>query len=510
MLFNSTFFLFVFLPVVLAGFFWIQHSRRAGLLVPWLIGASLFFYAWAQPALLLLLLGSVAVNFTLGLWIQDAGTDARKRGLCALGVTFDLALLGVFKYADFAVTSVAPDLAAHWRLDAIVLPLAISFFTFQQIAYLSDTRHGRVAERRFTHYLLFVTFFPKLVAGPIVHHDEMLDQLHALPGRRVDVRDLAVGLTLFTMGLFKKVVLADAVAGQTAPLFDLAATGVELTFLEAWMAALGFTFQVYFDFSGYSDMAIGLARCFGITLPLNFHSPYKALDISEFWRRWHVTLTRWLRLYLFIPTSRRIMRRGGERFDTLAVVVAQAVTMTLCGLWHGAGWNFVLWGALHGALLVGHDGWLALKRRLRLSGLLPEPLAAVLARATLLLVLAATFVVFRAPDLATAGAILSGMVDPVTGFEADALARATASIGLSGAALVVVFTAIVWLLPNTQQLLADEKPVLDMQRFRDAPVDPRLRWRPNPTWAVIVLAMALGSVYFILVEGYEEFIYRFF
>jgi D-alanyl-lipoteichoic acid acyltransferase DltB (MBOAT superfamily) len=257
MLFNSTLFLFAFLPVVLGGFLLIQRSKHAPIAVSWLVAASLFFYGWAQPAFLLLLLASVCINFVLGLWIQDAASDRTRGVWTTAGVVLNLAGLAVFKYADFAVATIDPALAATWRLDAIVLPLAISFFTFQQIAYLSDTRHGRVRERSFSHYVLFVTFFPKLVAGPIVHHDEMLDQLHTLPERRVGSTDVAVGLTLFSMGLFKKVVLADALAGQTGALFDLAAAGVELSFFEAWVAAFGFTFQVYFDFSGYSDMALG-------------------------------------------------------------------------------------------------------------------------------------------------------------------------------------------------------------------------------------------------------------
>lgn len=505
MLFNSTFFLFVFLPVVLGGFFLIQRSRQGAGLVAWLVLASLFFYGWAQPLFLLLLLGSVGVNFALGLWIQDATNERAKRALTVAGVVLNLAGLGLFKYAHFAVASFDPAVASSWRLDAIVLPLAISFFTFQQIAYLSDTRNGSVRERSFAHYLLFVAFFPKLVAGPIVHHDEMLDQLHTLPERRVGLTDVTVGLTLFSMGLFKKVVLADALAGRSGALFDLAAAGVELSFLEAWTAALGFTFQVYFDFSGYSDMAIGLARCFGIVLPLNFHSPYKATNISEFWRRWHITLTRWLRLYLFIPTTRRIMRRGGERFDTIAVVAAQLLTMTLCGLWHGAGWNFVLWGALHGALLVGHEGWLSAKKRLGLAGRLPRPVATGLARATLLAVLATTFVLFRAADLATAGDMLGAMTDPTGGID-----RAFETVGVAGALGLLGFALIVWLLPNTQQILSDYEPALDLRRFTGAPIRERWRWRPSPGWAVAALACVLPSVYFIWVEGYEEFIYRFF
>ena len=318
MLFNSTFFLFAFLPIALGGFLALQRWHRARFGVAWLVAASLVFYAWAQPLFLVLLLASILANFSIGLWIQDARSDRARRAWCATGVVLNLALLAVFKYTGFAI-EIATELGAeNFRVEAFALPLAISFFTFQQISYLSDTAHGRVSERSLLHYTLFVAFFPKLVAGPIGHPDEMLDQLHDLAERRVVARDVAVGLTLFSIGLCKKVTLADALAGRTGGLFDLAAAGVPLNFFEAWTAALGFSFQVYFDFSGYTDMALGLARCFGIVLPLNFHSPSKATDISQFWRRWHITLTRWLRLYLFIPISRGIMRRGGERWESSA------------------------------------------------------------------------------------------------------------------------------------------------------------------------------------------------
>jgi D-alanyl-lipoteichoic acid acyltransferase DltB (MBOAT superfamily) len=316
------------------------------------------------------------------------------------------------------------------------------------------------------------------------------------------------------MGLFKKVVFADAIAGQTGALFDAAALGLELTFLEAWTAALGFTFQVYFDFSGYSDMALGLSRCFGIVLPLNFHSPYKATNISEFWRRWHITLTRWLRLFLFVPISRRIMRRGGERWDAAAVAVAQMITMGLCGLWHGAGWNFVLWGVLHGGLLVAHDGWVAAKRRLGLTGRLPPAMAAALGRAALLLVLASSFVIFRAENLEVAGRMLETMSGMGSGagviFDATAIDRFLATVGGAEALAMTALLIVVWLAPNTQEILADYDPALDLRRFSRRKIHPLLRWRPSARWALFTLASLLVSICAILVRGYEEFIYRFF
>ena len=509
MLFNSTLFLFAFLPLVLGGFLALQRARPGLLGIAWLLAASLCFYAWAQPSFLLLLIASVLGNFWLGLLIQDAASRRLRRAACVAGVAANLGLLGVFKYAGFAAEVASQLGAGSFRVEAFALPLAISFFTFQQISYLVDTRDGRVAERSLLHYALFITFFPKLVAGPIVRHDEMLDQVHALPGRSVGVRDVAVGLTLFSIGLFKKVVLADALVGRTSGFFDLAAAGVPLSFFEAWVAALGFTLQVYFDFSGYTDMALGLARCFGFALPLNFHSPYKATDISEFWRRWHITLTRWLRLHLFVPISRKIMRRG-EQWETLAIVVAQIVTMTLCGLWHGAGWSFVVWGLLHGVLLVGHDGWTVLKRKLRLKGRLPPLVAQPMARVTLLFFLAATFVIFRADSLPTAGEMLRTMagLGPLLGD--DTVERLSRTVGLEGGLLLASLLALVWIAPASHEILADDRPALDLQRFARKPLPARWRWRPTPAWAVAGLASLLPAVYWILTAGYQPFIYRFF
>ncbi len=509
MLFNSTPFLFAFLPLVLGGFLAMKRRGLPGLAIGWLLAASLLFYAWAQPGFLVLLVTSVLANYGLGLRIQDASSDTARRRWLVAGVSANLLLLGVFKYAAFVVESWNGVTGSQFETVAFGLPLAISFFTFQQIAYLSDTAAGEVRERRLVPYALFIAFFPKLIAGPIVHHAEMVGQVDALAGRRETSRDLAVGLTLFTMGLFKKVVLADAVAGPAASFFDAAAGGLALTFLEAWTAAFGFTMQVYFDFSGYSDMALGLARCFGIVLPLNFHSPYKATDINEFWRRWHITLTRWLRLFLFVPISRKLMRRG-ERWDVPAVAIAQLVTMGLCGLWHGAGWTFVLWGLLHGGLLLGHDGWLAVKRRLGLAGRLPPSLSLALGRASLLAVLIATFVVFRAADLGVAAEILGAMTRIGDVLDPTAQARFAATVGLEGALALTALLVIVWGTPNSQQILGDYEPALDVQRFRGAPIHPRLRWRPSLPWALVTATVLLACIYQVLVEGYEEFIYRFF
>ncbi len=303
MLFNSFEFLFLFLPLTLVGFFLSSRiGRETGIL--WLVAASLFFYGWWNPVYLWLIVGSTLGNYLIGARIGAALADSHRRQArfwLVLGVSANLALLGWFKYAHFFLDTINQFSGSEFTLPAIVLPLAISFFTFQQIAYLVDTWRGIQPEHRLSHYLLFVTFFPQLIAGPIVHHKEMLPQFLTTGETATRWSDLAVGLTIFALGLFKKAVLADGIAPYATPVFDAAARGETLTLLQAWGGALAYTLQLYFDFSGYSDMAIGAARMFGIRLPLNFHSPYKATSIVEFWRRWHMTLSRFLRDYLYIP-----------------------------------------------------------------------------------------------------------------------------------------------------------------------------------------------------------------
>ena len=310
MLFNSYEFIFGFLPIVFLGFLWlasVSHFLAAG----WLTLASLFFYGWWNPAYVGLLLGSIVFNFMIGVSIGRAsgqGQRRRARWLLTAGVTGDLALLGYYKYADFFLRNVDALAGTHYAGLGIVLPLGISFFTFTQIAYLADAYQGKAREYRFVHYALFVTYFPHLIAGPVLHHKEMMPQFALASTYRLRWENIAVGLTIFMIGLFKKTVLADGIADYVGPVFSAHASGARLPILDAWGGALAYTFQLYFDFSGYSDMAIGLSRLFGVRLPLNFHSPYKAVNIIEFWRRWHMTLSRFLRDYLYFPLGGN--RRG--------------------------------------------------------------------------------------------------------------------------------------------------------------------------------------------------------
>ena len=350
MLFNSDIFLFVFLPAVLAGFYLLGYFKRSAAALLWLVIASLIFYGWWNPAYLGLLGLSIVVNYLAGsLLIKHRGSALAKTTV-TVGVLFNLALLGYFKYANFFVSITNSLTGWSAGIDEIILPLAISFFTFQQIAYLIDVYQGKAEEYSFLHYCLFVTFFPQLIAGPIVHHKEMMPQFMKPETYRFIPENLAVGLAIFMLGLFKKMIFADSVAVFATPVFAAADGGATLGFFEAWTGALCYTLQIYFDFSGYSDMAIGLGRMFGIRLPLNFNSPYKALSIIDFWRRWHMTLSRFLRDYLYIPL-------GGNRYGNARRYGNLMTVMLIGGLWHGAGWTFVAWGALHGFYLLVNHAW---------------------------------------------------------------------------------------------------------------------------------------------------------
>tara|TARA_R110002094_G_scaffold203564_1_gene174673 strand:- start:317 stop:1882 length:1566 start_codon:yes stop_codon:yes gene_type:complete len=357
MLFNSPEFLFVYLPITLWLFFFFSKTFGNEVAIASLVVCSLFFYGWWNPWYLLLLAFSIGFNF----WLGKRLAEAPDKYVLGVGIAVNLALLGYFKYAGFIVTNLSVLLENDWSLSAIILPLAISFFTFQQIAYLVDSFRGITREYRFIHYALFVSFFPQLIAGPIVHHKDMLPQFLSRERFHFEGTNLAIGLSIFAIGLFKKTVLADGVSEYANPVFRAADAGEALDFFKAWGGALAYTLQLYFDFSGYSDMAIGLARMFGIVLPLNFYSPYKASSIDEFWRRWHITLSNFLRDYLYIPL-------GGNRRGRIRRYVNLLTTMILGGIWHGAGWNFLIWGGLQGSYLVINQVWRGWIARTGLAG----------------------------------------------------------------------------------------------------------------------------------------------
>jgi alginate O-acetyltransferase complex protein AlgI len=340
-LFNSPTFLFLFLPATLAVYLALR-TRLPQIGNLWLLASSIFFYSWWDVRFLPVLLSSISANFLLGRAI--AHHPRTSHILLLAGVTLNLAALAYFKYANFLLANVAALVGASWQALDIPLPIGISFFTFTQIAYLVDAYQGKAKEHDSIRYGLFVTYFPHLIAGPILHHSEMMPQF-ADRRPRDRLLDLTIGLTLLSAGLFKKVLIADTIAQYSTPIFLAFDEGRRLSLVEAWVGALAYTFQIYFDFSAYCDMALGVSRMFGILLPINFLSPYQATSIIDFWRRWHITLSRFLRDYLYILL-------GGNRRGRLRRYVNLSLTMLLGGLWHGASWNFIIWGALHGLYLV--------------------------------------------------------------------------------------------------------------------------------------------------------------
>ena len=478
MLFNSYTFVLAFMPAVLIGFYLLsRRDRRQGMVIL-LVVASLAFYGWWTPKYLILITASILVNFTIA---KMMARGARAAWMWA-GIAFNLGLLGYFKYAIFFTGALAQALDADWHLPAIVLPLAISFFTFQQITYLVDSRHNRVESHGFLEYCLFVTFFPQLIAGPIVHHKEMMPQFADPKRFRFSWPDVSLGLSIFFTGLFKKVVIADTMARYATPVFQAAETGTPIGLVDGWGGALAYTFQLYFDFSGYTDMAVGLALMFGIRLPVNFFSPYKATSIIDFWRRWHMTLSRFLKDYLYIPL-------GGNRCGPTRRYGNLLTTMVLGGLWHGAGWTFIAWGALHGVYLIINNLWRAWRGPLAPVG---GPYAAWTSRILTFLAVVAAWVVFRADSLGGAVNILNGMA----GLHGATIPPALAEIRWHEAYYyVVALLALVWLAPNTVQIFRTLPETQDDRNLEDqTPSWLMVKWQANRWWAYSLAFLAVASL----------------
>ena len=524
MLFNSFEFVFLFLPITLGIFFVLGRNGqyvKQQIPVLWLVGASLFFYAWWKPVNLPLIITSILVNYSLGYLLSNSIKEKiAKKGILLIGIIFNLGLIGYFKYANFFIDNINHMVGIKITLPPIILPLAISFFTFQQIAYLVDAYQGETKEYSLIKYMLFVAFFPQLIAGPIVHHKEVLPQFEQRGTYRFNGETLAIGLTIFVAGLFKKVIFADRIAEYSNLAFGAASQGINLTFSEAWVGALAYTLQLYFDFSGYSDMAIGAAYMFGIRLPLNFNSPYKAVSIVDFWRRWHITLSHFLRDYLYIPL-------GGSRKGKMRRYANLLITMLLGGLWHGAGWTFIFWGGLHGIYLVinhlyrslrqslGHnlknDGWL-----LRSIGWIVTFVAVVI-----------SWVFFRAENFDTATSILSSMfgfneiqlpqfLEPYLGFVRNwgiGFLGFTVNVGIAqkySTFGIIILLLIAWFTPNTQQWMGVYNPTLTEPIVKNRPIWldkfwQLLAWRPNKIWTVIVATITAASL--LCFTRVSEFLY---
>ena len=496
MLFNSYAFILLFLPLTAVGFFVVARWGK-GFGAGWLALCSLFFYGWWDYRYLGLLLLSICGNYLAGHYIAHRpGSPAGKRML-TVAVAANLLLLGYYKYADFFISSTNTLLATDWPLLGVILPIGISFFTFTQIAFLVDAYLGKVTEYRFVYFLLFVTYFPHLIAGPVLHHKEMMPQFDDDRNYHPHAEDIAIGLTIFAIGLAKKVLIADNLGVYATPVFMPQAENPSLFI--AWGGVLAYTFQLYFDFSGYSDMAIGLSRLFGVRLPLNFASPYKAANIVEFWRRWHMTLSRFLRDYLYIPL-------GGNRCGKLRQQANLMLTMLLGGLWHGAGWNFVIWGGLHGLFLMLNHAWHSCTGHL--PSFLPAPLSRFLAIVLTFICVVFAWVYFRAPDLPTANRLVIGMlggfgtalpdsIATLIGPGKQLLERCGISTYLGGGTLFLETWAavsgaalIAFMAPNTQQIMAHFDPALRASGYVSERPATRLLWAPQR-----LAALAVGTLF---------------
>jgi alginate O-acetyltransferase complex protein AlgI len=504
LLFSSYAFIFIFLPLTVIGFA-ILRRWRIDLVTLWLVGASAVFYAYWSLAYLLLLLVLMALNYRIGAILMVS----RSRSVLALGLAMNLSVIGFFKYSDFFISNIDAVAGLNIGLLHLVLPLGISFFTFQKIAFLVDCYKGRIPEIRFRYYCLFVLFFPQLIAGPIVHYRALSTQFRRLPAL-MRPENYAVGLTLFTIGLVKKTVIADSLAGPSILINQFVTLGGHPTLLTAWLGPLLYTFQLYFDFSGYSDMAVGLARLFGIRLPANFWSPYKAHSIAEFWRRWHMTLSRFLRDYLYVPL-------GGKRKGPARRYLNLTITMLLGGLWHGAAWTFVLWGGLHGVYLAVNQLWRVSGASRRLAWV-PRPLRRLSAQALTFLAVVVAWAFFQASSVAVGfefvcgmfgwnGVILPPRLMAALGPLGPMLAGWGVTVGaVEGFApqaigLVLGAAALAFLMPNSYQIMRSAHPVWRPVWTGVRPLLPLSSLRVQVVGAALAGAAAALGVLFISKEA---------
>jgi alginate O-acetyltransferase complex protein AlgI len=530
-LFNSYEFLFVFLPVTLCVYLSLDRWVSRSTALTWLVVASLGFYSWWNPPYVFFLGCSILGNYVLARTILATRTERPRLSatIVLAGVAANLALIGYYKYKNFFLDGVEFATGISFPGQELILPLGISFFTFQQIAYLADARVGAVGKDSLRDYALFVTFFPQLIAGPIVHHKEMMPQFADSSGKSTS-NNLVIGAVLFSVGLFKKAIIADGLAAYANPVFDMAATGSPIDLFTAWQGALAYAMQLYFDFSGYSEMALGLARMFGVVLPMNFNSPFKQSSIIDFWGHWHITLTRFFTAYIYNPIALRITRARVKRravmsradFRAFFALVAfpTMVTMTLAGLWHGAGMQFIIFGVLHGSYLTINHAWRQHRRAIwpdeRSYALVMRPLGWLITFTGVVVAM----VFFRAESVAVAAEILQGML----GFNGaqipsglaerfPLMASAASWFGIepalhlgkefvTGAIWIGACLAICLLCPNILQILRLYNPALGMGSTPATDESPsstkwhRLvnwRWEPTPSWlAVHVVILVVG------------------
>jgi alginate O-acetyltransferase complex protein AlgI len=509
MLFSSHLFIFGFLPIAILAIFFVRRLTTSRLALCAMILASLLFYYFNGLAQLPVLILSVLINHTFVVVALRIKNRPMRSVVIATAITLNLAALAYYKYFTFVEQQIETLQIINWHEPVwwwlaqakefsleypwgkfgwmIVMPLGISFFTFQQIAYLADVHAGRVPEHRFLNYAFCVTFFPHLIAGPIVNYRELIPQIDKPTVFKVRHIDLALGLSLFAFGLAKKSLIADNLSVLVSPPFAAASSGDPVTFAGAWIATLSYTFQLYFDFSGYSDMAIGLARIFGFRLPINFFSPYKALSIIDFWRRWHITLSRFLRQYLYIPL-------GGNRHGSFRRYLNLFVTMLIGGAWHGAGWTFAFWGLLHGLYLVINHAWRAIGERIPvLARLSPAWLSWLL---TFIAVVIA-WVFFRADSFVGAIRLLQAMKTPD-------LASWTAVKWEWRHALLAAAGFIAFLLPTTQEVFRRYDPGILPDWCSRLPAS-FIEWRYTYWWLVATTALAAFACFYQ--SDFPQFLY---
>ena len=517
MLFNSFPFLFGFLPVALVLTYAAGRRSTPTLAKLTLAVLSLGFYAWWRPIYLWLLLFSIAFNYIVGDRIQRAVAADRNQSAklwLTFGLAVDVGMLGWFKYGNFIADNIDVAAGTHFQLERIILPLAISFYTFQKIAYLVNSSRGEAQRMSVLDFTLFASFFPQLIAGPIVHYKEVVPQLQGPLFGKLIWRNILIGLTIMAIGLFKKTVIADTLSGYADPLFAAADSRQSVDLLAGWLAAITYTFQLYFDFSGYSDMAIGLARMFGVKLPLNFHSPLRAANIADYWRRWHMTLQRMIYGYVFQPLSlfliRGTWRLGLTGWSGFAVSVGfpTFLTFIIVGIWHGAGWTFVAFGAMHAVYVSVFEMWrerrTRLQRKLRKANIKIAQLGGarrMLGRALTLVAILYANVMFRAKTVAGAASVWAGM----TGLRGASANFSILAWGLS--ATLLVCATMVAFFPNTQQIMSRFDPAYNWREWRDVAL-PLISWtwRPNATGLLLAGLVLFFGVMFIQ-RGQAIFLY---
>jgi len=473
MVFHSHSFIFFFIPIVVSGFYFLARKNNQWA-IAWLILASLCFYGSWDYRYLPILLSSVFINYLACRWLL-ANNHAKHPWRLTVSISFNLLLLCFFKYLNFFIDSINDVSGNNLPLLNILLPVGISYFTFTQIAVLVDAYHGKIQAIKFTHYCLFASYFPYIVSGPILRHQELLPQFAETKGYRLSAENFAIGISIFIFGLGKKLLIADTLGATTWPL--LAADNPK--FFQAWLGMLAYTLQLYFDFSGYSDMAIGVSRLFGFKIPINFNSPYKAASVSDFWQRWHISLSQFLKNYLYISL-------GGNRKGQLLRYRNLMLTMLLGGLWHGANWTFVIWGGLHGLYLCIQHGWKFLQKNRNKK---PSAASGVASRVLTFVAVMVAWVFFRASDMASAFAVLAGMVGR------NGISMITA-LDLQAYGILIFSAVIAFWMPNTNELFqsADNRETKKVSSFSIFHVN----WSPNLRWGLAVgfiFALCVLSIY---------------